>query len=98
MRVWVVVAGAQVFARASRGPSSRWYRGTGVARFGAIELGEGLAQRRYNVRLATAPTQPTSDLDAVCRAKFGRYACAGSILTSEAIAASLRLDRIADTA
>ncbi|MEY9929642.1 hypothetical protein ABH926_004282 [Catenulispora sp. GP43] len=88
--IWVVCTGGQVYVRT-------WYRrDTGW-------FGEALRSRRARIRvpgleadvaiedLGGTSSQVTTDVDAAYRAKYG-HGGAGSMVTAEAAATTLRLD------
>ena len=85
-RIWVVVAGADVFVRTWHRRETGWYGGAVRSGTACIRFGEG------PVDVVVTPIGDTdaAAVDAAYRTKYGDLA-ARSMVTAEAAAATLRL-------
>jgi hypothetical protein len=86
--IWIVVEGDDVFIRAYRGPTSRWYREL-VARPGALVLKEQRIPVRAVVATDDASVKRTSD---GYRKKYRKGSSLDSMLVAEVLPTTLRLE------
>ena len=87
--VWAVRHGDDVYLRSVAGRSGRWFRGTQERHEGRIRA-RGVQQ---DVTFVDAGHDIDDEIDAAYRAKYRRYAGSilNSVLTSQAVAATLKL-------
>jgi hypothetical protein len=87
--IWVVRYGDDLYVRSVNGPTAGWFRATQVCHEGSISAG-GVDK---DVVFVDLDHSLDDDLDAAYRAKYQRYGASilGTVLTSQAQSASLRL-------
>jgi hypothetical protein len=89
LTIWVVGYGDDLYVRSVNGPTAAWFRATQVRHEGRISAG-GVD---LDVAFADVDRSLDDELDAAYRAKYQRYGASilGTVLTSQARSASLRL-------
>jgi hypothetical protein len=88
--IWVVRYGDDLYVRSVNGPTAAWVRATQVRHEGHVSAG-GVDK---DVVFAAADHSLDDEVDAAYRAKYRRYGAStlGTVLTSEARSATLRLE------
>ncbi|MEV2214780.1 DUF2255 family protein [Streptomyces sp. NPDC050997] len=83
----MVVVNGELYVRTYRGVRSRWYRTAGEHGHGTIRVGAVT----WDVRLETRDLEPSTEIEAAFRGKYGQRADA-LVASPEARAATIRID------
>lgn len=87
--IWVVRHGDALYVRSAHGQAAAWYRGTQRTHEGWISAG-GIEK---DMIFENAGDQLDQEIDAACRAKYGRYGAryVDPVTTGESHATTIRL-------